>query len=327
MVYRPQRRFEAGRSVGVAVSATTEVRDITRGTGVALKALVSGSMVLSGRICGCIGRALAWSWDHASADIEATREAQAKADKTTNSKNRRSKKNPQSDEDSDDKEAGPGISRPVKTIRRPVQESIAMLAFGAVLVAGGIATVGAVIWPYMQALSPWRGLIAAGGGIAWMVAAWMVAPPLQHVHESVDEDEDDQPGDEEPWDEEMDDDEDDVDAESISPGNALTRHVLTQMSWLEKTHGHTGGLHVVSLIASAEREGILAPDSMSKKSMREWLKDSSFPVAKSTRQPKGVPVLGSEVDYGVKTQELSAVLGGSATQVLTRLYGAPAKTL
>lgn len=306
MGHRPQCRSEAGRSGGVAVSATTEVRDITRGTGTAMKALVSGSMVLCGRICRCTGRALAWAWDQANVDAEATNAAQAIADK----------------------EAVKKAARPVKTVRRPIQESVAMFGFGAVLVAGGITTAGAVVWPYMQMLTPWRGLITAAGGIAWMVAAWMVSSSAKDdsdgtdAGEDADEDEDDFPDE----DETIDEDFDDLEEPDLSPGNRLTRHVLTHMAWLETTHGGKGGLHVLSLIASAEREEILTPGSMTKKSMREWLEDSNFPVDKSTRQPKGVPVLGCEVDYGVKSQKLCAVLGGSATETLARLYGGPVAT-
>lgn len=323
------------------MSAVTEVRDITRGTGAALTALVSGSVVLAGRICRCASRAIAWAWDQASADPEATRAAQAKADKAANSKTRRGKTRrgktaPQAGQDQadghDDNDGGDDnggkepvrrAARPVKPVRRPIPESVAMLAFGGVLVFGGVGTVGAVAWPYVQMLAPWRGLIAAAGGIAWMVAAWMVAAPpspLQHHHEDgeqiQDEDQD------QDQDEEVDEDEE-PEGHDLTPGDQLARHVLTQLAWLEAAHGGKGGLHVVSLIASAEREGILSPDSMTKKDMRDWLENSRFPVAKSTRQPKGVPPLGSEVDYGVKVEELSGVLGGPVTATLLRLYGTP----
>jgi hypothetical protein len=288
------------------MSAATEVRAITRGSGATLTALVSGSMILAGRICRCAGKTVPWAWNQASIDTPATAAAQAKADKAAQTKaartNKPKKAGTDEDQDEDEPEEPEEVKAPpVKPVRRPALESLAMLAFGGILAAGAAGTLGSAAWPYLQQLAPWRGVIAGVGGLAWMVAAWMVAPPPTADEEKNQEHEDVQD-----------------ENEGLSPGDLLGRHVLEQLVELEKQD--RPGLHVTALITSAEAAGILAPGAMDKTAMRAWLKATKLPVTKS------VKVQGS-VDYGVRLDRVREALGMGPVEALERAFGeAPASS-
>lgn len=305
------------------MSAAGEVRTVTRGTGAAITALVSGSMVLAGRICRCAGLALAWAWDQASIDTQATAATQAKADKAPQAKARPGKTKKKAGPDHDPKagldedQEAPQESEepkqpPVKPIRRPVPETLGMLALGGVLAAGAASTLGTLAWPYLQQLAPWRGLIALGGGLAWMVAAWMVAPPPAAPD---DEDQDQEQAEDQVPDEDAEDQE-------ACAGDQLARHVLAALAELEEQDrpGGPGGLHVTALIASAEERRLLDPGSMDKTAMRSWLEESGLPVTKSVK-------VRGEVDYGVRVDRVTEALGMSPAAALTHLFGgAPTST-
>ncbi|MDT0455546.1 hypothetical protein RM550_07310 [Streptomyces sp. DSM 41527] len=289
------------------MSAVTEVRALTRGSGAALTALLSGSMVLAGRGCRCASRALSWAWDQASVDAPATAAAQTKADKAAQAAKARANKSKKANTDEQDENGQEDPEEvkalPVKAVRRPALESLAMLALGGVMAAGAVATLGTVAWPYLQQLAPWRGLIAGVGGLAWMVAAWMVAPPPAE-------------------DEHQDDGQEHEDVEhedgGLSPGDLLGRHVLAELAELEK-QGRPG-LHVTALITSAEEAGLLAADAMDKTAMRAWLEATGLPVTKSVK-------VAGEVDYGVRIDRVREALGMGPTEALERAFGgAPAST-
>ncbi|MEU6221859.1 hypothetical protein ABZ845_30830 [Streptomyces sp. NPDC047022] len=123
------------------MTAADELRAVTRGSGSALVALWSGSMILGSKLCRCAGAAGRWAWE------------QARTDTTTQD------------------DAGEEAVR-----RRPVLEALGMLALSGALAAGALGTLAALALPYLRALAPWRGAAVAVGTLAWMVAAWMVAP-------------------------------------------------------------------------------------------------------------------------------------------------------
>ncbi|MFD8549784.1 hypothetical protein [Streptomyces sp. NPDC059649] len=291
------------------MSTVEEVRGVTRGAGAALTALVSGSMVLSGRMCRCAAHAVTWAWDQVSVDAEATAAAQDRADKAAQAKAakakakieawRRKQKGAEDEDDAEDEhqdEQEEVRAAPVRPVRRPALESLGMFILGGVLVAGTGGTLGVLVWPYMQALAPWRGMIATVGGLAWMAAAWMVAPPPAEDDENEDQDEH----------------QDDVEDAEVSPGDLLARHVLGALAALEE-EGRPG-LHVVHLIATAEKAGILAPGAMDKAAMRAWLEASGFPVTKSVKVRR-------EVDYGVRVDRLTEALGMGPGEALKRVFG------
>ncbi|MFG2137086.1 hypothetical protein [Streptomyces sp. NPDC048650] len=286
------------------MSALTEVQALTRGSSVALTALMSGSMVLAGRICRCAGRGVAWAWDQASIDGSATAAAQAKADKTAQAAKTRTSKSKKAGADEHQGEDEPEEPEevkapPVAPVRRPALETLAMLALGGLLAAGAVGTLGTVAAPYLHHLTSWRGLIAGVGGLAWMVAAWMVAPPPAPAEDEDQEHEDVQDGAE------------DKD-EGLSLGDLLGRHVLEQLVELEE-QGRPG-LHVTALLTSAVDVGLLAPDAMDKTAMRTWLEATGLPVTKS------VKVAGA-VDYGVRLDRVREALGMGPAEALEKAFG------
>ncbi|MFF1505532.1 hypothetical protein ACFVZR_38290 [Streptomyces sp. NPDC058316] len=293
------------------MSTATELRAVTRGGGAAFTALISGSMVLAGKLCGCAGRVLVWAWDLASTDPEATAAAQAKADKEAKAKAGRAKKTgadgPESGDDGQGQDEEKEVTAPrVAPVRRPVLESVGMLALGGMLAAGAAGTAGALIAPHLELLTPWRPVIISVGGVGWMVAAWMLAPSPKPATDADEVQE--QPADE-------------AAEGELSPADLLARHVLAELAVLER-EGRPG-IHVTALLASAEERQLLAPGVMDKAAMRSWLDASGFPVTKS------VKVQGS-VDYGVRVDRLTKALGMGPTEALERAFGgapaAPAET-
>ncbi|MEU5499904.1 hypothetical protein [Streptomyces griseofuscus] len=284
------------------MSTVEEVRGITRGGGAAFTALWSGSMVLCGKLCGCGTSALKWAWDQASVDTEATAAKQAKADKKAQAKARPVKKAAADEDQDDETEDEPEVSAPpVVPVRRPVAESLGMLVLGGVLAAGAVGTVGTLVWPYVQELAPWRGVIATVGGLAWMVAAWMVAPSPAPAEDDA---------------EQLPDDAAAVTQEGTA-ADALARHILERLA--ELAEQGRSGLHVTSLIDSAQEDGLLAPGAMDKAAMRAWLDASGFPVTKSVK-------VKGDVDYGLRVDRVSEALGMPPEQALAHLSGEGSST-
>ncbi|WP_461712857.1 hypothetical protein [Streptomyces sp. DSM 41029] len=279
----------------------TELRAVTRGGGAAMTALVSGSVILTRRLCGCGGAALSWVWDLASVDGEATAAEQYGADMRATAKAVKSAKAAakkaaeDGDGQADDQEVRAVSAPPVRPVRRPAVEALGMVGLGGGLVAGAVATVWPLVAPHLAALAPWRGVIASGVTLAWMAAAWMVAPPQAapvEEHQEVEE------------------------VEEETPADLLARHVLEQL--VEAEAAGRRGVHVTALISSAEAAGLLSPGAMDKAAMREWLPASGIPVTKS------VKVAGA-VDFGVRVVRVTEVLGMSPGEALRRLSGeAPA---
>ncbi|MFE9259147.1 hypothetical protein [Streptomyces sp. NPDC006879] len=308
----------------------------------ALTALVNGSMVLLGKGCTCAGHGLRLAWDAAALDTEATAKAQKQADRAAQRKEaarrkRRSKKaDPDDDLDEDDEHQDVDlhdITAPaVDPIHRPAWEALGILGFGAALAVGALSAAVRLFGPaasqWWAAAESYRPLIVTGGGLAWMVAAWMVAPPApandedEFVSEDQEDDEDLVDADDDMEDQDL---EDDVAADDgLSPGQRLQRHVLDLLATVETEYSGKGGLHVVKLLESAEQSGVLSPGSMTKKQLRDWLEASNFPVAKSCRQPRDIPSPAtSDVDYGVKISELRDVLGRDVAEVYRDLYETP----
>ncbi len=294
---------------------------MTRGGGAALTALWSGSMVLGGKLCGCLPAALKWAWDLASVDTEATAAAQAEADKKAKAKaakaNKKAKKAEAADDDEDQEdepEEETEVTAPrVAPVRRPFPESLGMFAIGGMLAAGTLGTVVTLAGPYVRMLAPWSGVIATVGGLAWMVAAWMVAPPPAPAEE------DDQEVDGEAEFEEDDQEEGEAPADEpeATPSDLLARHVLAELAELEKAG--KGGVHVTALITSAEKAKLLAPGSTDKTAMRQWLKATGLPVTKSVK-------VRGDVDYGVRVDRVTEALGMGPGEALARLLGGGVQT-
>ncbi|MGW9437953.1 hypothetical protein [Streptomyces sp. NPDC055607] len=274
------------------MSTVAEVRGLTRGGGSALTALVSGSMVLAGKLCGCVPAALGWAWRQASIDVEATAAAQAKADRAAAK---------QADEEE--------VRAPqVAPARRPALETLGMLALGGALATGALGTVGAVVWPYVQMLAPWRGVIAAVGGLAWMAAAWMLAPPAAPADEDDDEAEEGL----------VEDEEQETPAAETDRGMELLLHIVRDLSDAEAAR--RAGVHLDVLLDSATAAG-LVPEGTEIPALRAWLEAAGLPIeGKLGMRIEGRPV----TRVGVRIDAVTGVLGMSPTALLEARRQTPA---
>ncbi|MEU8764997.1 hypothetical protein [Streptomyces sp. NPDC048659] len=307
------------------------VRDVTRGGAAALTALWSGSMVLGGKLCGCVPAALKWAWNLASVDTEATAAAQADADKKakakaakTKAKAKKSAKKTDVDEDDDEdqddepEEDQEVTAPPVAPVRRPFPESAGMFLIGGMLAAGTLGTAVTLAGPYVKMLAPWSGVIATVGGMAWMVAAWMLAPPPAPAEEDLEEvDDQEVDGEEEFAEEDQEEGEAPADEPETPLSDLLVRHVFAELAKLEK-EGRPA-VHLTMLIASAEEEKLLAPGATDKLALRDWLEASGIPVTKQVGIKK-------KNDWGVRVDAFTEALGMGPGEALARLLGGGAET-
>ncbi|MDR3083993.1 MAG: hypothetical protein LBV60_24270, partial [Streptomyces sp.] len=175
-----------------------------------------------------------------------------------------------------------------------------------------------LVGPYLHELAPYKSLILTVGGVAWAVAAWMLAPPPALV--DADEDEVDGPEvdaatadiDEDQAEREAPVDPEPAPAPQRTRGELLAQHVLEVLADTEAKGG--SGVHVVALLASAESAGLLAPGVTDKAALRQWLDASQIPVTKSVK-------VGGKVDYGVRVERVAEALGMPPREALARLLG------
>lgn len=293
------------------MSTVDEVRGVTRGAGSAITALYSGSMVLAGRLCGCVGHVIVWAWDQASIDPEATAAAQAKADKAARAKAAKAKAKADkesADDDDQDEEEGEVTAPPVTPVRRPAPESAGMLALSGMLAAGAAGTVAVLIDPYLGLLTPWRPVIASVGGVAWMVAAWMVAPPptakpsAKGEEDSAEETEDSAEAEE----------------EAEDGGEALLRHVLRSLADAESAG--RAGLHLDVVLDSAAEAG-LVPEGTEVAELRAWVGACGIP----TDDKVGMRINGRPTTrVGMRIARVTEALKMSPAALLRARAAAPA---
>lgn len=147
--------------------------------GTALTALINGSMVLTGKLCGCVTHTGRLAWDAASADPEATAARQAKADAAAQQKELKARQGKKKDDVEED--LSEVTAPPVAPVRRPALEALGVLGLGGALVAGALSAAWRLVSPeagqWWADMEPYRYLIITGAGLAWMAAAWMVSPP------------------------------------------------------------------------------------------------------------------------------------------------------
>ncbi|MFI8504850.1 hypothetical protein ACIGFK_41030 [Streptomyces sp. NPDC085524] len=300
-----------------------QVKEIVR-PGTAVTSLVSGSVVLAGLLCRCAGRAAGWLWDVASVDAEATEAAQAKADKAALAKAAKAKKAARGKADQDDdaedddgqepEDDAKVTAPPVRPVRRPVPEALGLAAFGGLLASGAAGTAGTLLWPYVQQLGPYQGVLATAGGLGWAVAAWMLAPaPAPAPAEAKDQDQ-------EPDAEAQRPEVEDADAGEVAPdrGTALLLHVVGALAEAEAA-GRVG-LHLDVVLASAIEDGLLA-EGTEQGEFRAWVERAGLPVVDKV----GYRIGGKPVTrVGLRIDAATAALGMSPAALLRARAQAPA---
>lgn len=293
------------------------------GIGTALTALISGSMILTGKLCGCATHGVRLAWDAASADPDATAARQAKADAAARQKElkarQRMKKRDDQDDMDDDAEGDLSevTAPPVAPVRRPALEALGVLALGGALAAGAIGAAWRLMSPaagqWWAQTEPYRYLIITGAGLAWMVAAWMVAAPPTAEHDVQDDDVDI---------EEVEDVQDDV-ADETERGTELLWHVIRDLSDAE--FSKRAGVHLDVLLDSATAAGLIPADTELAE-FRAWVETCGLPtVDKLGMRIDGKPV----TRVGLRIDAATTALGMTPTALLngrpqTASGGAPA---
>lgn len=298
--------------------AGAQVREIVR-PGTAFTALWSGSVVLAGLVCRCGGRVAGWAWDVASVDTEATAAVQAKADKAARAKAAKARKAAKAkadqdddaeddDQEQDDDAEAQVMARPVRPVRRPVVESLGLAAFGGLLVSGAAGTAGTLLWPYVQQLGPYQGVLATAGGLGWAVAAWMLAPAPEVEDDDQEPDAEEQP------------EEENAEAAEPAPdrGTALLWHVVGALAEAEASG--RAGVHLDVVLASAVAAGLLAQGT-EQGELRAWVEGCGLPTADKV----GMRIGGKPVTrVGLRIDAATAALGMSPAALLRARSQTPA---
>ncbi|MFI5635066.1 hypothetical protein ACIA8E_38125 [Streptomyces sp. NPDC051664] len=287
------------------------------GLGTALTALVNGSMVLTGKLCGCVAHAGRLAWDAASTDPEATATRQAKADCAAQQKELKARQEKRDDQDDGaEGDLSEVTAPPVAPVRRPALEALGVLALGGVLAVGALSAAWRLVSPaagqWWAGMEPYHYLIITGAGLAWMAAAWMVAAPLTAKDDQDVKDE---------WDDHDQDDvqEDAVDAaEPEDRGTALLWHVLRALADAESAG--RAGLHLDVVLDSATAAG-LVPEDTEQPVFRGWVESCGLPTADKV----GMRIGGKPVTrVGLRIDAATEALGMTPLALLRARAATPA---
>lgn len=286
--------------------AVLEVWAVTSGTWSGIKTIWRGSWALAGLGCRCVVRAVRWAWDQASDD------PQAAAVVAAYGKKRAAVLKKMKDADEEEREAALEELGDAPSGGRPLLESLGFVALGGLLAVGAGGMAAALITPHLGALVPWEPVIVSVGGVAWIVAAWKVAPPPPPAKDKGDGDG------QEDEDAEVEDDRDDVQT-------LLLWHVLEALADAERVG--RAGVHLDAVLSSATAAGLLAVDT-ELAVLRTWIEGTGLPsVDKLGMRVGGKPV----TRVGLRVDGATEALGGSPLALVqARLGGAspaPAETV
>lgn len=275
------------------------------GIGTALTALINGSMVLTGKLCGCAVHGVRLAWDAASTDPEATATRQAEADTAAQQKARKARRGNDQDDDQDD-DLSEVTAPPVALVRRPALEALGVLGLGGALAAGALGAAWRLLSPaagqWWARTESFHYLIITGAGLAWMVAAWMVAAPpaAEDVQDDVQDDVQGQEQDE------------------TDRGTELLWLVIRDLSDAE--FAGRAGLHLDIVLDSAAAAGLI-PDGTELGEFRAWVEAAGLPVADKV----GYRIDGKPVTrVGMKLAAVTEALGMTPTALLQTRSEAPA---
>lgn len=310
-----------------------------QGVGSVLTALVSGSLVLGGRICTCITTAGTRMWETACTDPAATAERQEAANEAVRKRAaakakaaaaRRRKRAEETGEDDDQDDDGELTAEqltaitapPVVMVRRDKGDALAVLGLGGLLGGAGVYAGAQTVGPMIADLVGGNGsMIVCGGAAVWAVAAWMVSPPPEAA-----EAEDVEEGFEDPEDGFGEFEEDDVEEgqeaapPAVHPGAALLWHVIRDLSDAE--FSKRAGVHLDVLLDSAVASGLLPQDTEQTK-FRQWLEAAGIPtVEKLGMRIEGKPVTRA----GARVDAFVAAHGYSPTTLLQNAPAAGTRT-
>lgn len=167
---------------------------VLRGSGGVARSWWAGSLVMTRWACRCVGQGIGGGWRLLRTDPEATRAAQARADRGATARDRaKLSKEERAAIEAGEMPAPDAVKAdPVEPVLRPASDALMIGAVGAMAGAGVLGAAAGAVWPYVQLVGPWRGYVLAAGVAVWSAAAWMLAPapPVLEVVESQGQGED-----------------------------------------------------------------------------------------------------------------------------------------
>ncbi|MFE5811190.1 hypothetical protein [Streptomyces sp. NPDC056491] len=303
-----------------------------------LAALVSGSLVLGGRICTCITTAGTRMWETACTDPAATAERQEAANEAARKRaaakakaaaaRRRKRADDGEDDDDDDdgeltaEQLAAITAPPVVMVRRDKGDALAVLGLGGLLSAAGVYAGAQTAGPMIADLVGGNGsMIVCGGALVWAVAAWMVSPPPEAAEaEDVEEGFEDPEGGFGEFEEDDVEEGQEAAPPAVHPGAALLWHVIRDLSDAE--FSKRAGVHLDVLLDSAVASGLLPQDTEQTK-FRQWLEAAGIPtVEKLGMRIEGKPVTRA----GARVDAFTAAHGYSPTALLQNTPAAGTRT-
>ncbi|TLQ39299.1 hypothetical protein [Streptomyces marianii] len=167
-----------------------------------------------------------------------------------------------------------------------------ILLFAGVVIAGLVWLFMWLVWPY---IAPYAPAAAAVLAVAWVIAAWMIAPPQQETATRNDQ--------------EKSAGEKDEESEQDRFTRGLVRFVVAAVHNASPEHM---GVHIAELLERLQQEGRNF-DGWDQARLREWCTAAGIPVSRNVRAK------GKGPTWGVRADELQQAFGTSLEEALKAL--------
>lgn len=167
-----------------------------------------------------------------------------------------------------------------------------IILFAGVVIAGIIWLFMWLVWPYIAPFVPIGGAVL---GVVWVIAAWMIAPPLQET--TTQNDHEKSAG------------EQDQESDQDRFARGLVRFVVAAVREAAPEHM---GVHIAELLERLQKEA-RGFDGWEQPQLREWLTAVGVPVSRNVRAKDKGPT------WGVRADELQEAFGTSLDEALEAL--------
>lgn len=196
--------------------------------------------------------------------------------------------------------SGPRTTKVAKQAARAATDDvIERVGLGCLIILFAVAVIAGIIWLFMWLAWPYIAPFASTGaavlGVLWVVAAWMIAPPLQETTTRNDHEKcAGEQGQE-------------SDQDRFTRG--LVRFIVAAVRDAVPEHK---GVHIAELLERLQKEA-RGFDTWDQPQLREWCTAAGIPVSKNVR------VNGKGPTWGVRDDELQKAFGTSLNEALKTL--------
>ncbi|MCX4826529.1 hypothetical protein OG883_43615 [Streptomyces sp. NBC_01142] len=167
-----------------------------------------------------------------------------------------------------------------------------IILFAAVVIAGVIWLFMWLAWPYIAPFAPVGGAVL---GVVWVIAAWMIAPPLQET--ATQNDHENSAG------------EQDQESDQDRFARGLARFIVAAVRDAAPEHM---GVHIAELLERLQKEA-QGFGGWDQPRLREWCTAVGIPVSRNVRAK------GKGPTWGVRADELQEAFGTSLDEALEAL--------